>query len=165
MFVASYRKPGIYKDTKTFVLRLSLFVILLAWCIGFFSPAFNSQFSTAFRPFLDLVYSRVCHQDPAKTFSINGSLLLVCARCTGIYLGAFFTITVLLLTTIKLHLTKKILIISGLPMLLDVISYSIGFYNYSKILAFVTGFIFGCISMWFLIHFLEENLIKEKFYE
>jgi uncharacterized membrane protein len=34
-----------------------------------------------FRPF--------CHQDPARSFTIAGAVLPVCARCTGIYLGAW----------------------------------------------------------------------------
>lgn len=34
-----------------------------------------------------LAFSRVCHQDPARSLVIAGALLPVCARCTGIYLG------------------------------------------------------------------------------
>jgi uncharacterized membrane protein len=33
-------------------------------------------------------FSRVCHQDPARSFMIEGSPVAVCVRCLGIYLGA-----------------------------------------------------------------------------
>ena len=32
-------------------------------------------------------FSRVCHQDPARSFMIEGSPVAVCVRCLGIYLG------------------------------------------------------------------------------
>ncbi len=44
---------------------------------------------------LRLVYSPVCHQEAARSFSICGVPLAVCARCTGGY--AAFTLTALLL--------------------------------------------------------------------
>jgi uncharacterized membrane protein len=33
-------------------------------------------------------FSIVCHQDPARSFSIHGAPVAVCVRCLGIYLGA-----------------------------------------------------------------------------
>lgn len=33
-------------------------------------------------------FSRVCHQDPARSFWVWGVPVAVCARCFGIYLGA-----------------------------------------------------------------------------
>ncbi len=33
-------------------------------------------------------FSRICHQDPARSFWIAGVPLAVCARCLGIYAGA-----------------------------------------------------------------------------
>lgn len=166
MFVESYKKPQVQKYfTNTLVLRLAIFTGLIIWCVGFFAPSFHSEFSITFQPLLNLVYSKVCQQNPAKTFSINGSLLLVCARCTGIYLGAFFTITTLLFANLHFQFSKKVLIISGVPMLLDVIFYSVGLYHYSKIIAFGTGFLFGAVTMWFLVQFLEENVIRKNIYE
>jgi uncharacterized membrane protein len=35
-----------------------------------------------------LVGSLVCHQQPERTFHLAGAQLPVCARCTGLYLGA-----------------------------------------------------------------------------
>ena len=33
-------------------------------------------------------FSRVCHQEPARSFWLAGAPVAVCARCLGIYLGA-----------------------------------------------------------------------------
>src|SRR5271156_6334489 len=32
-------------------------------------------------------FSRLCHQDPARSFVIGGSSVAVCVRCLGIYCG------------------------------------------------------------------------------
>src|SRR5271163_5374741 len=33
-------------------------------------------------------FSRLCHQDPARSFMVEGSPVAVCVRCLGIYCGA-----------------------------------------------------------------------------
>jgi uncharacterized membrane protein len=33
-------------------------------------------------------FSRLCHQDPARSFMVDGSPVAVCVRCLGIYFGA-----------------------------------------------------------------------------
>jgi len=49
---------------------------------------------------VDEVLSRigfaVCHQLPGHTLSFGGRLMPLCARCTGIYAGLFFTVLLLL---------------------------------------------------------------------
>jgi uncharacterized membrane protein len=34
------------------------------------------------------VFSRLCHQDPSRSFMLEGSPVAVCVRCLGIYWGA-----------------------------------------------------------------------------
>jgi uncharacterized membrane protein len=36
---------------------------------------------------ITILFSKVCHQDPARSFSIQGVPLPVCIRCSAIYLG------------------------------------------------------------------------------
>lgn len=49
---------------------------------------------------MDEVLSRIgfafCHQLPGHTMSFGGRLMPLCARCTGIYAGLFFTVLILL---------------------------------------------------------------------
>ena len=33
-------------------------------------------------------FSRLCHQDPGRSFVVDGSPIAVCVRCLGIYCGA-----------------------------------------------------------------------------
>jgi uncharacterized membrane protein len=33
-------------------------------------------------------FSRLCHEDPARSFMVEGSPVAVCVRCLGIYCGA-----------------------------------------------------------------------------
>ena len=60
----------------------------------------------------------ICHQIPARTFHIDGEPLPLCARCTGIYLGA-------LLGLVGLTLTGRWRAVSlpGLPVLLPLVSF------------------------------------------
>ncbi len=44
-----------------------------------------------------LVGYAVCHQLPSHSFHLGGRQLPLCARCTGIYLGAFYTLSGLFL--------------------------------------------------------------------
>jgi uncharacterized membrane protein len=38
--------------------------------------------------FIRSFFSRLCHQDPARSFLIAGAPVAVCVRCLGIYCGA-----------------------------------------------------------------------------
>src|SRR5512140_1067662 len=44
---------------------------------------------------LDAIGYGVCHQIATHTYRINGLLLPLCSRCTGLFLGALSTITIL----------------------------------------------------------------------
>jgi uncharacterized membrane protein len=51
------------------------------WLQGTFGPARLVALASY------VIGSRVCHQDAARSFSVGGVPLPVCARCTGLHLG------------------------------------------------------------------------------
>lgn len=137
--------------------------MLLIWCLGIFLPILvQSGDRTIANPtFIKKIYSPFCHQDEEKSIKINGSLLPVCSRCTGIYSGSLLISIILLVFRKTPYLKFSSITLLSLPMLIDVLGYSVGLYSYSKTIALITGFIFG--SMIFLVIFeaVETSLIKD----
>jgi len=142
--------------------RIIVFTFLLLWCAGFsFNAFFPGNSTIIFYPFLKQVYSGVCHQIDYKTFEINNLHLLVCARCSGIYLGALFSVGGLIIFVKKINIPLKYFFISCFPMAFDVILYAAGVYHYTKWLAFSTGILFGSVAIVYILASIENFLFKE----
>ena len=56
----------------------------------------------------------------------------------------------------------KLLLLGVLPMLIDVILYSIGAYSYSKEVAFFSGFLFGMIGIIYIYNGIQILLEKPE---
>ena len=145
-------------------LRLGIFLLLALWCFGFsFESLFpHSSLAAVSYPLLKHSYGAVCHQIPSKTFVLGSQKLLVCARCTGIYLGALLVSFFSIMFFTKLNLGLKLLYISFAPLLIDVIFSSLDIYKYSKIIAFGTGIFFGSIVFVYILASIENNFIDKK---
>jgi hypothetical protein len=48
-------------------------------------------------------------------------------------------------------------------MLFDVILYSIGLYNYNKIISAVSGFLFGSAVFLYILEAIENSLCKKSY--
>jgi len=75
--------------------------VLWAAAIPVAALAADGALGSAAYPFALVVYligSVVCHQRPARSFHLAATSLPVCARCTGIYLGAALVAVVLIAT-------------------------------------------------------------------
>ena len=139
-----------------------LFIFLVTiWIVGFISPnLFNTQ-NTITNYILKRIYSPVCHQDHNKCIIINSNPTLICARCAGIYFGALIAgiVSVFFLSrSIKI----KTLLLVLLPIAIDVTFTTLGFYSYSKTLAFFTGLIFGTIVFLFLLNEFQSLFLNKK---
>jgi len=142
-------------------LIVGLLLFLSAVWIAVFSllpflPKDNSI--QAFYPFLKVSYGRVCHQQPDECFRINGSYFLVCARCTGIYLGAFIGYFLSLFSFTKyFSSTYKYFVVFSIIMFIDVLinNFLLEFYN--KTSALFTGYLFSFFAVNFVIFEIKRN--------
>lgn len=147
-----------------FYLKLLFFLLILLWVLGIFIEVIIPQSdSLAFLyPYLKLLYSHVCHQQPEKMLSIDTHNLLVCSRCTGIYLGSLFSSFILLFAPVIRINNIKYLIFATVPMFIDVILYSSGVYTYLKELALFSGILFGIVGIIYIYNGLEILLAKKR---
>ncbi len=147
-----------------FYLKLIFFILIFVWVLGIFIEVLIPQFNNlAFLyPYLDIIYSNVCHQQPEKILSINGHNLLVCSRCAGIYLGSFVSALILLFVPIIKVNNIKYLIFASVPMFIDVILYSLGVYTYSKPVALFSGFLFGIAGIIYIYKGLQILLAEKR---
>ncbi len=136
--------------------KIFLFCFAVIWCLGLFTPLWVPEVY----PFSKLFYSHICHQNPIKTFYIFHKPLLVCARCTGIYVGALIS-SVLIFALRKSDINIKYLYLSSIPMLFDVVLCQIGITSYSKYTACLTGFIFGSVTFLYIWNGVAK-LLDEK---
>lgn len=146
-----------------FRFRVILFILILLWTIGSIAllvPFLNKIFLPAY-PLLQIVYSPVCHQESAKLICVDSLCSFLCARCAGIYFGALVISFITLFKVYIKVLPIKYFLIFSLPLIFDVLMVSSNFYNYSHIIALITGFIFGCTAFYyFYIGISEVSFFK-----
>ncbi|MGE5364208.1 MAG: DUF2085 domain-containing protein [Bacteroidota bacterium] len=146
-------------------IALGFFAALTVWMAGI---VFNLICAIAdnnllvFSPAVKLMYSHVCHQLPAKTISVSGMPFMLCARCSGLYTGAFIMSLLLLLpvnggAALSRRMNFRHLIFISLPMLADTILYRTGLYSYSKTLAFVTGILSGSAGFLYILGAFDKR--------
>ncbi|MGE5352198.1 MAG: DUF2085 domain-containing protein [Acidobacteriota bacterium] len=141
-----------------------MFFLIFIWFTGIFLNVLVPfvEFPAGFYILSELFYSHVCHQIAEKTIFIMGRPLFVCSRCFGIYAGLFLASFITLFVSFKKRLQKKYLIYAGIPMLLDVILYSVNIYNYSKIIAFLTGLLLGSVGFFYILGAFEKFIAELK---
>jgi uncharacterized membrane protein len=141
-------------------IRIISFFTLLIWTSGIFIPCYSNRYSYL-TFFSDLFYSTVCHQDKVKTFYFNSAFLSVCARCLGVYSGAFISSLVMLFMNKVLKFNLKPLLIISSPMLADVFLVQFSAYDYSKTAALITGMLFGSIVFIYILSVLENSFSEQ----
>ncbi|MER3429355.1 MAG: hypothetical protein C4334_14940 [Pyrinomonas sp.] len=99
-------------------------------------------------------FSVVCHQRPERSFYLWGYPLAVCARCTGIYLGAFCGALIYpLLRSLRDRTSpaRRWLILSAVPLALD---WGLGFSHVLENSSFsrcATGLLFGFALAFYVV--------------
>jgi len=145
------------------IFEIFLFGSILLWCIGILWEVIVQQFPQLLiaLPFLKYNYSIVCHAEPEKLFHFENYKTLVCSRCTGIYFGSLVSAFFILLGKYK-NVSTKVLILSSVPMFLDVLLHSLGFYTYSHNLSLLTGLLLGSLGFIYIHDALIKILLEMK---
>lgn len=143
---------------------LILFFLILIWCVGIFIELFikiDGHFVFTL-PYLQKTYSLVCHQEQDKLLSFGGYETLICARCTGIYLGLLISSFFILFKLPRWKLHINILLIVSVPMIVDVVLTTLNIYSYSKLIAFSTGLLLGSFGFFYLYTGLNNLILELK---
>ena len=116
-------------------LPLAVLVLALAPLVAPLLAATHPLTALVIRSF----FSRLCHQDPARSFVIGGSPVAVCARCLGIYCGVALG-TLLRLGKVS---TIRLLAVAMLLNLLDVGSGMLHWHGNMPVTRFWLGLLLG----------------------
>ncbi len=110
---------------KSSIRLYSFFTVLVSlWCIGILAaPLLKHAGWTQSADMLYSFFSRVCHQDDARSFHVEGEKIGVCIRCAAIYFG--FLLGLITLPLSRALKRKKIpamrfFLLAVLPMVVDV---------------------------------------------
>jgi uncharacterized membrane protein len=129
-------------------------ILVLLWCIGIFAAPlleYNGWIKSA-----DMLYSffsRICHQDDARSFHIYGEKIGVCIRCSAIYFGFLIGLIALPLSNV---LKKNIpamgfFLFAFLPMVIDAMLNATGIHASTSMTRVITGALFGICMPWFVV--------------
>ncbi len=139
---------------------LILLILLSLWLLIIFSPVILNENNIFSLVFFKSLTATTCHQIDYKTIHINNTPLFVCSRCLGIYFGAFLTMIIVFFKKIKS--SKKYFLISLFIMGLDSFFTTINFYNYSKIIALLTGTLFGSTVILYIHEAISQILDRRN---
>lgn len=96
-------------------------------------------------------FRTLCHQDPARSFYLNGRPMAVCTRCYGIYTAfALFWLAIPMLGPLvrkaRTHL-KPLLVGALLLNLADVVGNVLGFWENTLVSRFALGALMGMTAV------------------
>lgn len=133
--------------------RSKLVTAIGIWCLAIVAAPVIVDRVPKIGAFLYLFFSPICHQLPERSFFLLNHQLPVCARCTGIYYGAFLG---------SFFARRKspspwYLVIALIPMALDG-GTQLLFRESSNILRLATGLIAGFA----VVFYLYAGLFPEK---
>jgi uncharacterized membrane protein len=142
------------------LLRIIIFLLISVWYLGLsFQIVFSSSGLFVLTPFIKKIYSNVCHQETYKTIFLGTQQFLVCSRCLGIYTGMLFFSGISIFLKLKFQHFILMVALSIAFMLIDILLYNIGLYNYSQYIGFGTGLFFGSVTFIYILNEFENYLL------
>jgi uncharacterized membrane protein len=118
-------------------LRFPLAILALALTLA----PLAAPLLAASHPFAALLirnfFSRLCHQDPSRSFVVAGSAVAVCVRCLGIYWGAALGMVV------RLRRARWLLMAGVVLNLVDVVTGVLHWHGNAPLVRFFLGLMLG----------------------
>jgi uncharacterized membrane protein len=101
----------------------------------------------------------ICHQRPERSFFVGGSQLPVCARCTGLYVGAAVAVPLALLIATRLSArgARAALALAALPTALAWTLEFTGIAPFSNIVRFVAALPLGGAAAWLVLAVISDD--------
>jgi uncharacterized membrane protein len=143
----------------------SFFTVLVSlWCIGILTaPLLKHAGWTQSADMLYSFFSRVCHQDDARSFHIEGEKIGVCIRCSAIYFGFFLGLITLPLSRVlkrKNVPAMGFFLFAVLPMVVDAVLNTTGIHASTPMTRVITGALFGMSMPWFVVPIFIEACLQ-----
>ena len=102
----------------------------------------------------------LCHQLPARSFTVDGHLFAVCQRCTGLYLGTFLGSIAGMLPTLRNVVSDRIvrfMAIAALLLVVDVGLDAVHILKNTPLTRVGTGLGLGLTAGLFLTSIIPNN--------
>ena len=140
---------------------VTLTVAALCWCAAAAAPAMLPGFGwPAGAAVLRAAFSLVCHQDPARSFHLEGSPLAVCIRCTGIYAGFVLGCIAVLAARswgrVDGAPRGRLLAACMAPTAIEWLAELAGLPDPTGLARLTTGALFGFAAAFYVVHAAEE---------
>ena len=116
--------------------------------------------------FMERMGSAVCHQMAERSFIFDGMQMPLCARCTGIYIGAFFAFCFFFLKKRMgngrpFSIGQALLTgLAVLPVGIDGVGSYLGFWESSQLMRIFSGSLVGAVVPGFLL--MAVNMDTKK---
>jgi uncharacterized membrane protein len=98
-------------------------------------------------------FSRLCHQDPTRSFLVEGSPVAVCVRCLGIYFG----VALATLRWVEKPIATRLFAIAILLNLIDVATGTLHWHGNLPLSRFLLGVLLGLATGWLLFSPIEKT--------
>jgi uncharacterized membrane protein len=101
----------------------------------------------------------ICHQRPERSFFIGGQQLPVCARCTGLYLGAALAIPFGLAAAVAAssRSNRRLLLVAALPTVLTWTLEFAGLVPFSNVTRFACALPLGFAAAWMVFTTMTDG--------
>jgi len=129
---------------------------MLAWCVAIVATPIIATICKYISAPIYFFFHFVCHQLPERSFALLGQQLPVCARCTGLYLGAL--LGVLIYPIRRAEASKWLLLIATAPIALDGLGQLVWLWQSTNLLRVTTGSLLGLVAALFILPDLMDVL-------